>query len=106
MPDRKPQINFQVDESLKTLYEEAKAAGYSVTRLCAAGLLLLVADADVRSRAINLLREWESEYDDASDAEIRAFVEGAQHAVQRGARGTLPARKSRAGKKGAKRTES
>ena len=103
MPDRKPQINFQVDQSLKTLYEEAKAAGFSVTRLCAAGLLLLVHDADVRARGINLLREWEAEYSDASEDEIRTFVEEATLAVQRSARGSLPARKSRAAKKVVKR---
>lgn len=106
MPERKPQINFQVEESLKTLYEEAKAAGFSVTRLCAAGLLLLVHDGDVRARAINLLREWEAEYSDASPDEIREFVEAATLAVQRGPRGGLPARKARPGKRGAKRAGS
>jgi hypothetical protein len=106
MPGRKPQINFQVDESLKTLYEEAKASGFSVTRLCAAGLLLLVADSEVRRRALNLLRDWENQYDDASAEEIRSFVEGAQHAVRRGAQDILPARKSRPAKKAARRGES
>jgi len=88
MPARKPQINFQVDRALKLLYEEAKLHGHFVTRLCAAGLLLMVEHPDLRVRALDRLREWEERYADAAPEDVRAFVAGAQAAVQRGARGT------------------
>jgi hypothetical protein len=66
MINRRPQINFQVDEAMKTLYEQAKLSGHWVTRLCSAGLLLMIEDAQVRARAVNRLCEWEAEYGDAS----------------------------------------
>ncbi|MEW6199047.1 MAG: hypothetical protein AB1601_10355 [Planctomycetota bacterium] len=94
MPQRKPQINFQVDEAMKLLYEQARLAGHWVTRLCAAGLLLMVEDAPARARALNRLCEWEADYEGASEGEIRAFVQGAQAALRRGARGSRPARKA------------
>ena len=103
MPTRRPQINFQVDEAMKLLYEEAKISGHWVTRFCAAGLLLMVEDPRTRMRAINRLREWEAEYEDASEQEIRVFVQGAQDAMQRAARGSRPARKARPKGKKAKR---
>jgi len=103
MAKRKPQINFQVDENLKVLYDEAKACGHWVTRLCAAGLLLLVEDPEIRARALNRLREWEAEYADASPDEIRAFVQGAQIALTRAARGSRPRPTARGGRKAAKR---
>ncbi len=100
MPERKPQINFQVDESLKTLYDEAKACGHWVTRFCAAGLLLLVENPQLRLRAMNRLREWEEEYADASSAQIRSFVQGAEGAMRARSRDSRPTRKAPArGKK-------
>jgi hypothetical protein len=103
MNERKPQINFQVDEPMKLLYEEAKIYGHFVTRLCAAGLLALVEDAQLRRRALIRLRDWEIEYENASPAQIRAFVQGAEAAMQRGARGSRPAPKARPTRRAAKR---
>ncbi len=105
MKDRRPQINFQVEPALKVLYHEAHLAGHWVTRLCAAGLLLLVEDAATRVRALNRLREWEARYADASDEQIRRFVAGAQSALQGGAPDSPPARKARPARKKAKRSE-
>ena len=48
---RLPQINFQVIEPMKLLYDEAKASGHWVTRFCAAGFLWMVEDPDFRQRA-------------------------------------------------------
>jgi hypothetical protein len=104
MPDRRPQINFQVDRALKRLYEETKEQGHWVTRFCAAGFLLMVEDPAARAQAISRLREWEAEYSNASPKEIRAFVEGAQAAMQRGLPGSPPARPARPAKKRAKRS--
>ena len=101
--ERRPQINFQVDEAMKLLYEEAKAQGHWVTRFCAAGFLLLVEDARARARAISRLREWEAEFERASPRQIRAFVEGAQAALERGAPSNRPGRPARPAKKKAKR---
>jgi len=95
MAKRKPQINFQVDESLKMVYEEARAHGHWVTRLCAAGLLLMIEDPRARARALRRLRDWEVEYAGASPEQIRAFVEGADSAMRHAARGTRPARLAR-----------
>lgn len=106
MPPRRPQINFQVDPALKTLYEEARIAGHWVTRFCAAGLLLMVESPAARVAALNRLRAWEAEYADAKPDEIRAFVEGAQAALLRGARGSRPAPKARPRRKGAGRSKS
>lgn len=106
MPQRRPQINFQVDEPMKLLYEEARICGHWVTRFCAAGLLLLVEDPRTRVRALNRLREWEAEYADASPDDIRVFVQGVEAAMQRGARGSRPAPKARPPRKTAKRGKS
>lgn len=106
MPQRRPQINFQVLPSMKTLYEEAKGCGHWVTRFCAAGFLLLVEDPRVRLRALNRLREWEAEYADADVAEIRAFVQGAQAALTGAAPRSRRVRRARPGRKKAKRTGS
>ncbi len=106
MDKRKPQINFQVDEPLKHLYDEAKAAGHWVSRFCAAGLLLMVEDAEARARAISRLRDWEVDFADADAATVRGFVEGARVAMRRGARGTRPTRTTRRPKKKAKRSRS
>ncbi len=95
MAKRRPQINFQVDEAMKLLYEQARLSGHWVTRLCAAGFLLMIEDARARVRALNRLIEWEAEYENASPEEIRAFVQGARGAVRRGAQGTQPARPAR-----------
>lgn len=103
MTRRKPQINFQVDDAMKLLYEEAKESGHWVTRFCAAGFLLMVEDGAARARAISRLRDWEAEYEDASAAEIRAFVEGARDAMQTDGRGSRPGRTARRSKKTAKR---
>jgi hypothetical protein len=103
MGSRKPQINFQVEEPLKLLYDEAKAQGHWVTRFCAAGFLLMVEDPTARQHAINRLREWESEYESVSPKQIRAFVEGAQAALRRSAPNNRPARRARAVKKKARR---
>ena len=103
---RKPQINFQVDEAMKTLYDEAKIAGHWVTRFCAAGLLMMIEDPRARVKGMSRLREWEAEYEDAHPDEIRAFVEGAQAALQRAARGTPPTRKAQPKRKKAKRGRS
>ena len=106
MPERRPQINFQVDRTMKLLYQEAKTQGHWVTRLCAAGFLLMVEDARARGRALMRLREWEAEYADASPRDVRAFVEGAQAAMQSGVRGSRRARKARPARKKAKRAGS
>jgi len=106
MPERRPQINFQVVPSMKILYEEAKNAGYWVTRCCAAGFLLMMEDPQIRQRALNRLREWEAEYADADHEQIRAFVQGAQAALRGAARGSRRARKARPARKRAKRTGS
>ncbi len=106
MPARKPQINFQVDEPMKLLYDEAKISGHLVTRLCAAGLLMLVEDPALRLKALNRLRDWEQQYADASPEQIRAFVQDAQLALQRGARAGRPAPPARPARKRAKHTES
>lgn len=103
MAERRPQINFQVDQALKYLYEEARAQGHWVTRFCAAGLLLMVEDPRARTKAISRLREWEAEFENASPEQVRHFVEGAQDALQRGARGSRPAPRARAKKKTPKR---
>jgi len=99
---RKPQINFQVDENMKILYREARACGHWVTRFCAAGLLLLVENPEIRIQALRRLREWEAEYADATPDEVRAFVQGAQDAMKRAARGSRPRPKARRGQKKAK----
>jgi hypothetical protein len=78
MAKRKPQINFQVETPLKLLYDEAREQGHWVPRFCAAGLLLLVEDPQIRARAISRLREWETEFADAGATDIRAFIENAQ----------------------------
>ncbi len=105
-PKRKPQINFQVDEPLKHLYDEAKAAGHWVSRFCAAGLLMMVEDANARARAINRLRDWEVDYAGADAETVRYFVEGARSAMRRGARGSRPTRTTRRPQKKAKRSRS
>ncbi len=106
MGARRPQINFQVDEAMKLLYEEAKLSGHWVTRFCAAGLLLMVEDPRVRMRALNRLRDWEAEYEDATPDQIRDFVAGAEEALQHAAPGTRPARRAPKPKKAAKRRKS
>lgn len=106
MTKRKPQINFQVDEAMKLLYEEAKTCAHSVTRLCAAGLLMMIEDPRARAQALNRLRDWEVEYANASPAEIRAFVQGAQDAMQRAARGSRLTPKARPSRKAARRGKS
>lgn len=106
MPNRRPQINFQVGDNLKTLYEESKACGHWVTRFCAAGFLLMVEDPAVRLRALNRLRDWEAEYADASTDEIRDFVQGAQAAMKAGAPRSRPGPRARRVRKKAKRSGS
>lgn len=106
MVNRKPQINFQVEPALKALYEEAKNSGHFVTRFCAAGLLLLIEEPKLRIHAINRLRAWESEYADASEDEIREFVQGAQAALRSSARDNQPARKAPRARKGVRRAKS
>lgn len=106
MPSRKPQINFQVERAMKLLYEEAKEQGHWVTRFCAAGFLAMVEDPAFRTRAISRLRDWEAEYEDASESEIRDFVEGAHEAMQRGSQGSRPARPAQPKKKRTKRGKS
>lgn len=101
--ERLPQINFQVAKPLKRLYEEARAQGHWVTRFCAAGFLLMVEDPQARARAIRRLRDWEAEYENASPDEVRAFVEGAEDAMLRAARGNQPGLKAPARKKKAAR---
>jgi len=103
MPKRRPQINFQVNESMKALYEESRLAGHWVTRFCAAGFLLMVEDAVARQRALNRLREWEAQYDDAAPADIRAFVQGVEDAMSNALQESRQARRARSGQKKAKR---
>ena len=106
MPQRNPQINFQVPPNMKILYQEARACGHWVTRFCAAGFLLMVEDPRVRLRALNRLRDWEAEYADADPSEIRAFVQGAQAAMIARAPKTRRARPARPARKKAKRSGS
>ena len=103
MTERRPQINFQVDPSMKTLYGESKACGHWVTRFCAAGFLLMVENPELRLQALNRLREWEARYADRDEGEIRAFVQGAQAALKAPATKKRPARPVRAAPKKAKR---
>lgn len=100
--ERLPQINFQVQDCMKALYDEARESGHWVTRFCAAGLLLMVEHPELRMKALNRLRDWEAEYEGASANEIRAFVQGAEAAMRGGARGSRPAPKARPAKKRAK----
>jgi hypothetical protein len=102
MAKRKPQINFQVEEAMKYMYDEARLSGHLVTRLCAAGLLLLVEDGLARKHALNRLREWEVEFADATAEDVRAFVQGAEDAARGSVRGTRPARAARSGRRKAK----
>ena len=104
--ERKPQINFQVDRPLKMLYDEAKASGHWVSRFCAAGLLLMIEDPVMRHRAFNRLREWEAEYADSDEDDIRAFVEGVHNAMLSATPGKRPAPQARRGKRKAKRPRS
>ncbi len=97
MTPRLPQINFQVQPAMKTLYEEAKVDGHGVTRLCAAGLLLMIEDPQARQRAVARLRDWEIEYEAASAEQLRAFVRGARVAMKSAAPKSPPDRKARAG---------
>ena len=106
MNERKPQINFQVERAMKVLYEEAKATGHWVTRFCAAGFLLLIEDPTLRLQALNRLREWETQFADASDDDVRAFVQGAAAALQTPARGTRRGRATPRAKKPAGRGKS
>ncbi|TWT39980.1 hypothetical protein RAS1_43700 [Phycisphaerae bacterium RAS1] len=106
MAKRRPQINFQVDEAMKMLYEEARAQGHWVTRFCAAGFLAVVEDPALRHRAIQRLRDWEAQFEHASPKQIRAFVEGAAAAMQAPAQGNRPARKAPPPRKRARRSES
>lgn len=59
MLPRKAQVNFLVDARLKMVYDRAKRLGHRVSRYCAAGLLLLLEDTDLRDRAMQRLVEWE-----------------------------------------------
>jgi hypothetical protein len=106
MPERKPQVNFQVEPAMKVLYEEAKATGHWVTRFCAAGFLLMVEDPQLRLQALNRLRAWEAEYAEADADQVRAFVQGAAAALQTPARGTRPGRGAPRGKRPAGRGRS
>ncbi len=103
MAKRKPQINFQVGEPLKLLYDEAKMSGHYVARFCAAGLLQMVEDPTARQIALNRLRDWEEEFADATPAQIRAFVQGAASALQHAARGTPRGRSAPPAKRAARR---
>ena len=103
MQRRRPQINFQVDTSMKRLYEEARAHGHWVTRLCAAGLLLMIEDAGARQAALSRLREWETKYERASLDQIRDFVAKSQGAMQAPSRGSRPGPKARGSRKAAGR---
>lgn len=103
MTKRRPQINFQVDDSMKVLYEEAKFNGHWVARFCAAGLLLMVEDPAARVKALNRLRDWELEYADASVEEVRTFVQNAQDAMQAPAPRSTRGRKARSTKKTSRR---
>lgn len=106
MAKRKPQINFQVEEPMKMLYEEAKGVGHWVTRFCAAGLLMLLENPRLRIQAMNRLRDWEAAYENATPDEIRAFVEDAEGAMQRAAREIRRGRKAPPARRKAKRTRS
>jgi hypothetical protein len=103
---RRPQINFQVTPSMKTLYEEARLHGHWVTRLCAAGFLLVVEDPALRRRALQRLREWEARFDQADPEQIRTFVADAEAVMTGAAPESRPARKVRRGQKRAKRSGS
>lgn len=106
MPTRKPQINFQVDEPLKLLYLEAKRSGLSVTRLCTAGLLLMLEDAAARARAVARLIEWEEQYTVASPEQIRAFFRSLQRAFEGGPPGMPPEPRARQTAGAARRSKS
>jgi hypothetical protein len=105
-PRRRPQINFQVEDAMKRMYEEAKQQGHWVTRFCAAGFLLMIENPRLRLQAIQRLRDWELEYATATPEQIRAFVEGAATAMQLPPPDTSPAPKARKPKKGKGRSGS
>lgn len=100
---RKPQINFQVDESLKLLYDEVRIAGHWVTRWCAAGLLMMVEHPELRVDALKRLRDWEVEYANASEDQVRDFVQGAEDAMQRAVLDSRRGQKARPARTKAKR---
>ena len=106
MPTRRPQINFQVDDAMKLLYDQAKQSGHWVTRLCSAGLLMMVEQPALRARALERLRDWEIEYQGASADEIHDFVQGAEAALRRAAPGTRRAPATRPPRKTARRARS
>ena len=106
MPSRKPQINFQVEASLKFLYLEAKRSGLSVTRLCAAGLLLMLEDPAARARAVARLIAWEEQYAVASADDVRSFFRNLQRVFEGAAPGTAPAPRARQGGAAARRSKS
>lgn len=106
MISRKPQINFQVCPALKALYDQAKISGHGVTRFCAAGLLVMIEDAAVRAQALKRLQDWEAEYADASEDDIRVFVQDVQDALARGVRGNPRERPAREGRRAARRSGS
>lgn len=106
MPQRKPQINFQVDDSLKYLYLEAKRSGLSVTRLCSAGLLLMLEDPIARARAISRLIAWEEEYSVASEEQVRVFFRNLQRALAGAPPETGPESRARSTAGAARRSRS
>lgn len=99
---RRPQINFQVDPAMKVLYDEASLNGHRVTRLCAAGLLLMIEDPVIRHRALLRLRDWETEFADADEEQVREFVQGAEAAMTAGLQESQRGRKAQPRRKTAK----
>lgn len=89
---RRPQINFQVPESMKALYDEVRACGHWATRWCAAGFLLMVERPDLRVRAFDRLREWEAEFEDADPGRLREFVADVERAMSGAAPESRPGR--------------
>jgi hypothetical protein len=101
--DRKPQINFQVEPPLKLLYDEAKVYGHGVARFCAAGLLLMIENPDVRNDAFTRLRAWEAQHAESTEEDIHQFVQGVHAAMTSATRGTRRVPPTRRGKRSSAR---
>ena len=84
MGTRKPQISFQVAENLKLVYEVASYLGaHNVTRLCAAGLLFVLENPEVRQEALNRLVEFETSKDSPRTQEqVEAYIRGLAGVVE------------------------
>lgn len=72
---RKPQISFQVAPNVKAIYESAQGE-FNVTRLCAAGLMFMLENPDLRKLALARLEWFETDKSAPRDgSEVTRFVD-------------------------------